>query len=248
MSEDFVSAKLKELTLDAKKWRLFLPGGELTYRPDTGYTIQGIWELRLGQARDRLKYADYQGRFPPDKFPRMLMIGAGTGAEIKAAQEFGYKATGIGFVPFEQLEYAKQQGVDFRIMDMHDLKFPNESFDIVYADSSFEHCLHPWLVCVEVWAVLRPYGRWWLNLPTWQASDKDGPTNQHFMVLPPWFMKPMFMRSGFRVIHFEDNEVRYQYLLEKIPMEEMTKLINSGEIKKSIQEQLRKRLELGVKA
>ncbi|MBA7617628.1 hypothetical protein ES703_24944 [subsurface metagenome] len=172
------------------------------------------------------------------------MIGAGTGAELKAAQELGYRPVGIGLLVADQVEYAKSRDVDFRIMDMHDLKFPNESFDVVYCDMSFEHCVNPWLVCMEVWAVLKPYGRWWVNLPTWQSSDKTGPSINHFMVLPPWFMKPMFRRSGFKELYFEDNNMRYQYLLERLPLEEVEPDPTDHNLK-SIIGLLRKRLEIG---
>ena len=233
---------VEQLSLDSRKWRLFLSMGH--HDCPEGHTKESIFEHRLWEATDHFKHFKYEERFPPDKFPRMLMIGAGTGAEIKAAQEYGYKPIGIGLLIPEQVEYAKQQGVDFRVMDMHDLRFPNESFDVAYCDMSFEHCVNPWLVCMEVWTVLRPYGRWWMNLPTWKSSDKDGPSNQHFMVLPPGFMRPMFKRSGFRELYFEDNEVRYQYLLERLPLEEVD-VEQVEHRKKSIVSLLRKRLEIG---
>lgn len=233
---------VETLSLDIRKWRLFLPIG---YREcPEGYTKESIWEYRLWEATEHFKYFQYDERFPPKEFPRMLMIGAGTGAEVKAAQMYGYRPIGVGLLGSEQVEYALSQGVDFRVMDMHDLKFPNESFDVAYCDMSFEHCANPWLVCMEVWAVLRPYGRWWMNLPTWQSSDKDGPSNQHFMVLPPWFMKPMFRRSGFKELYFEDNEIRYQYLLERLPLDKIDTetMIDRN---KSIISLLQKRLEMG---
>jgi SAM-dependent methyltransferase len=235
--------KIEELNIDPRKWRLFLPTSEIRQLP-TGYTLQGIWDYRLWEAREHFKYFNYQERFPPGEYPRLLMLGAGTGAEIKAAQEYGYKAVGIGLLPEEQVNFALAQGVDFRLMDMHDLKFPNESFDVVYCSHSFEHCANPWLVCVEVWATLRPYGRWWINLPTWQSSDKDGPSNQHFSVLPPWFMRPMFKRSGFKELYFEDNEINYQYLLEKLPLNEIN-VEQASDRAKSLISQLSTRLQIG---
>lgn len=231
------------LSMDQRKWQLFLPIGHREL-PE-GYTKETIWEYRLWEAGEHFKHFNYTERFPPEQFPRMLMIGAGTGAEVKAAQIYGYKPIGIGLLNLEQTEYAIKQGVDFRIMDMHDLKFPNESFDVAYCDMSFEHCANPWLVCIEVWACLRKSGRWWINLPTWQSSDKDGPSNMHFMILPPWFMRPMFRRTGFRELYFEDNEVRYQYLLEKMSLEEITDEPRGQEIGKTLQGALRKRLEIG---
>lgn len=235
--------KIEDLALDPRKHRLFVPTYEVRQLPE-GYNMKTIWDYRLWEAREHFKHYQYQTRFPPDKYPRMLMLGAGTGAELQAAKEYGYKPVGIGLLPPEQVEFARQQGVDFRVMDMHDLKFPNESFDVAYCSHSFEHCCNPWLVCIEVWAALRPGGRWWINLPTWQSSDKDGPSNQHFMVLPPWFMKPMFKRSGFKELFFEDNDVRYQYLLEKLPLDTVDSE-TATDRNKSLVSQLRIRLEIG---
>ncbi len=235
---------VRELELDQRKWRLFLIIG---YRQNPEeFTDEGIFNHRLEEARLHLQYFDYQNRFPREEFPRMLMLGAGTGAEVLAAKELGYDAVGIGFLNQDQVEYAQSRGADMRVMDMHDLKFPNERFDVAFCNHSFEHCQQPWLVCAEVWASLRPGGRWWINLPTWQHSDKDGPSNEHFMILRPWYMRPMFRRCGFKELYFEDNEARYQFLLEKVPLDEIDpEFSGSGRRKKSMVDQLAKRLEIG---
>lgn len=225
-----------ELVLDNRKWQFFCP-----YQTDIpqGYTKDTIWDYRLWEAREHFKHFRYQERFPPDKFPRMLMIGAGTGAEVKAAQEYGYSPIGIGLLNPDQVEYAHQQGVDFRVMDMHDLKFPNESVDIVFSKYSFEHCIHPWLAAMEAYCVLRPYGRWWNAMTVYKAgTDSDGPKHEHFMVLPEWFLAPLFRRTGFRILHWEDSEVRYECLLERLPLKDV---VERG----SIVGLLKKRLELG---
>lgn len=232
------------LSMDQRKWRLFLIIG---YREKPkGFTYEGIFSHRLEEAKLHLEYFDYQRNFPPDQYPRMIMLGAGTGAEVLAANELGYEAVGVGLLEPEQIEYARSRGVDMRLMDMHDLRFPNESFDIAFCNHSFEHCQQPWMVCMEVWATLRPRGRWWINLPTWQHADKDGPSNRHYMILPPWFMKPMFKRCGFKLIHFRDDKMWYQYMLEKMPLSEIDPEIeNSGMEKRSLVDQLEKRLEIG---
>lgn len=213
-----------ELVLDPRKHNLFLHREKLSYslqEDGTRWTPETIFDHRLEGARLQLGYMKCVERYPPQEFPRMLMIGVGTGAEVLAAEELGYEAIGIGLVNDEQIDYARSRGVDYRLMDMHDLKFPNESFDAVYAKYSIEHCVNPWLVCLEVWAVLRDYGRWFMALDPYQkgTSGDDGPGGLHYMILPSWFMKPMFLRSGFRILWMEDSDRRYQYLLEKQPLD-----------------------------
>jgi len=230
--------KAEELCLDPRKWRLFLVNGRP--RIPKGYTKETIWDHRLEEARLYFKYAKYDERFPPAKYPRMIMIGAGVGAELKAAKEYGYKPIGIGLLNLEQVTYARQQGVDFKIMDMHDLKFPNERFDIAYSMASFEHCVNPWLACIETWTVLRPYGRWWIWMGPYKGvtADSDGPGYQHFMTLPHWYIVPLFRRCGFKVLEYEDSNLRYWFLLEKMPLEEIR-------INKNVAGLLKRRLEIG---
>lgn len=233
-----MATSLENLSLDQRKWRLFLEIGRREL-PE-GYTKETIWAYRLEEARQHFTYIEPQKIFPAKDFQRMLLIGCGTGAEIKAAQELGYQAVGVGLLSEDQLRYAKSLGVSMKLMDMHDLKFPNNSFDIVCSNYSFEHCVHPWLVCTEVYAVLRDYGRWWLDLATWQSEAKDGPTAQetHFMVLQPWFMRPMFRESGFKILYEDDNKLHCRFLLEKQPLAEVeTKFEKMGKI-------LRKRIEM----
>lgn len=220
-----------------------------------GQTLEYMWNLRLKESIDQIKY-NYE-KFPPDQFPRMLIIGCGIGAEIKAANMLGYKATGIGFLNRAQYEYAIGQGVDMKIMDMHDIRLPNESFDIVYSSATFEHGLHPWLMCTEVWAVLRTGGRWWLNLPPWKTLEStqpppvkehymivppffistQPPVKEHYMILPPFFMKPLLEGSRFRIVEHKDDGIWYNFLCERLDAD-FNNPLNISPI-------LRKRLELG---
>ncbi|MCK4266507.1 MAG: class I SAM-dependent methyltransferase [Thermoplasmata archaeon] len=226
-----------KLKLDYRKHNLFVIEG---YRQlPEGHTPESIFNYRLEEARQHMKYSHFKENFPPEEFPRMLCLGAGTGAEVLAAKEYGYDAVGVGILGDIQRTYAESRGVDFRLMDMHDLKFPNESFDVVYAKYSFEHCVNPWLVCAEVYAVLRDYGRWFLLLDPYQATaGASGPKMIHYMILKPWFMNPMFKRSGFRILWMDDSPIRYHYLLEKLPFDKM-------EVKYDIKPILKARLELG---
>ena len=233
-----------QLRIDPIKWNLFLHRGY--HQSPDGWTPEAIFNHRLEEARLQLKYAKYDSRFPPTEFPRMLCIGAGTGAEVLVATELGYKALGIGLLGTEQIGYAHSRGVDFRLMDIHDLKFPNESFDVIYANATFEHCMAPWLVCLEAWAVLRDGGRWWMTLEPYQKGcpGDDGPKMEHYMILSQWYMRPMFNRCGFMILDMEDSKLRYWYLLEKLPLE-LIPTEQKTHKKNSIVDLLEERLELG---
>ena len=69
--------------------------------------------------------------------------------------------------------------------------------------------------------------------------DVDGPKHNHFMVAPWSFLGPLFARTGFRILHVEDSELRYECLLEKRLLEEV------WNVKGSIAALVTKRLEIG---
>jgi len=52
--------------------------------------------------------------------------------------------------------------------DVHDLKFPGASFDIVVCDAVLEHVSHPQKAVDELFRVLRPGGLVWVGLPWMQ--------------------------------------------------------------------------------
>jgi len=234
---------MNELKLDPRKHNLFVIEG---YRQlPKGETPESIFNYRLEEARGHMKYSHFAENFPPDRFPRMLCLGAGTGAEVQAAKEYGYDAVGVGILRDIQRIYAESRGVNFRVMDMHDLKFPNGSFDVVYSHDSFEHGVNPWLMCMEVWAVLRPGGKWWMRLPSMkEVEEAGGPSNEHFLLLLPEFMSPMFKRSGFRVLKMRNDDLFYTYLVERLPFDQIDPEERNHR-KHSIVDQLEARLEIG---
>lgn len=216
---------------DLRKWNLFLVPDYIDMAE--GYTFETIFNLRLEEARQQIQVRN--SHFPPSTHPRMLIIGPGPGTEILAAKELGYDATGIGLICEEQYQYALSRcDMKFYRMDMHDIRLPNESFNVIYSHHSFEHCVHPWLVCIEMWAVLRVGGRVFIEMP----EPDSGLSRNHTMVLPPEFMKKMFEASGFKTL---ENQ-RHKHLFEKISIEELQ---SSSIGPYSVWPHLTKRLELG---
>jgi len=222
------------LDLDPRKWGLFLfKDNRDLCEP---YTIETIFDLRLSEALQQFGFRKHDVRFPSHTYKNMLIIGAGVGGEILAAESLGYNVTGIGFLNEAQYQYALKIGCNFIRMDMHDIRFPNESFDVIYSSHSFEHCVHPWLVCIEFWAVLRVGGRVWINLPNYRVEQIG---LHHFMVLKPEFMTRLFTLSGFKVIEIVDDPSDYSFLLEKVSIEALREIPNN------ISQLISKRMKIG---
>ncbi|MHA1949704.1 MAG: class I SAM-dependent methyltransferase [Candidatus Thorarchaeota archaeon] len=81
-----------------------------------------------------------------DKDSRILSIGCHSGNEIAEMKKcgIGKKIWGIDINPL-RVETAKKEHPSFKVFvgDMHNLKFKNNFFDVVYSSHSFEHSLHP---------------------------------------------------------------------------------------------------------
>lgn len=85
----------------------------------------------------------------------VLCIGARNRVELDLWRGRGYKAEGIDLLP--------RRGI--RLMDMHRLRYPNDSFDLVFASHCFEHALEPARALAEATRVLKPRGYLYAAFP-----------------------------------------------------------------------------------
>ena len=153
---------------------------------------------------------------PPEKYPRILDLGAGCGAETKVLMENGYQVVGITFGA-DNIRYAEEKfGIHLLEMDMHNLLFPKSYFDGVFSVQSFEHAFAPWLVIIELRRVLRDGGRVFLDLP--DPDDEEMlRTIWHTSVLYPNQVKALFWKAGFDEVGDVSKRHRLGFFFEKIP-------------------------------
>ncbi|MDR2689633.1 MAG: class I SAM-dependent methyltransferase [Azoarcus sp.] len=64
------------------------------------------------------------------------------------------------------LDFEKAKGVDIVLQDPYILPLENESVDIVVASSVFEHSELFWMLFLETLRILKPYGLFYLNVPS----------------------------------------------------------------------------------
>lgn len=120
--------------------------------------------------------------------PRLLEVGLGEGPrEREMLQKLGYDVTAI---TVRSWQHATQ-------MDMHDLTFAPESFDVIYGCQVYEHSYAPWLALMESWIVLRPHGILFANMPL--PTQNDVSTHPTMLTLEQW--KRIYTYCGFNVTH-----------------------------------------------
>ena len=91
-----------------------------------------------------------------------LCLGARTGQEVKALLNLQVEAIGIDLVPCEPLVL---EG------DIHDLDFPDSSFDFVFTNI-IDHTIYPEKMVSEIERVLKPGGHFFLQLQAGIQQDE----------------------------------------------------------------------------
>lgn len=158
-------------------------------------------------------FAEYA---PPDRYPRILNIGAGCGAETDVLREHGYIVTGITFGR-DNIEYAREKyGIELLEMDMHNLRFPDGSFDGIFMVQTFEHAFAPWLFIIEMRRVLRDGGVVFSDQPD-PDDDAMLRTIWHTSVLYPNQTKALFWKAGFEEVVDLSQKHRLAFFFRKIP-------------------------------
>lgn len=98
-----------------------------------------------------------------DVHPNMRVLEAGSGLGILAAEVAaaapGVEVTGVEISAEQLASAAVAPSVRFVHGDVHELRFPDDSFDLVYARYLLEHVADPERVVHELRRVVRPGGR-----------------------------------------------------------------------------------------
>jgi len=200
--------------MNPEKWQALLEleeRGEACTYPDM-YSVTKLFFQNVALAA-----------FPPDKYPKLLVLGCGCGIEVQILRELGYGTVGITMAQAD-VDYAKSQlGVDILKMDMHDLDFPPAHFDCAIARQSLEHAYSPLLVMMETRVVLRMGGRWFIDLPSPHNKDMWG--MNHRGILYPTQMRYYFKLCGFQILEAQESKNQtlgyngggdpYRYVVEK---------------------------------
>lgn len=129
----------------------------------------GYWEPNTRNHEESLLNMNKQvaARANPKPGERVLDAGCGVGgSSIWLARTYGLNTVGISLSEKElqrARRYAKERGLEaqctFEVQDFVSTTFPDESFDIVWAQESFCHAMDKGAWMKEMFRVLKPGGR-----------------------------------------------------------------------------------------
>lgn len=177
------------------EWRMWRCGGcncaYLDPRPtpesiERAYAGYYTRKDRVGLARrvaQRLKFAYRIATRDPDpdfnwvirhlnvakrRGERLLDVGFGSGAFLQYARWLNYEPVGIDFDP-EVVKAGQAQGFDVRQGGLPGSGLPEASFAHITMSNVLEHLPEPIAALEEVFRLLKPKGRLWLNQPNLAA-------------------------------------------------------------------------------
>ncbi len=90
--------------------------------------------------------------------PQMKILNLGSGAGLFDK----YLGSHLNLINLDVLPTTKHLDT---MADAHRLPFADESLDAIYSNAVLEHVQRPWLVAEEIYRVLRPGGKIFINVP-----------------------------------------------------------------------------------
>jgi 2-polyprenyl-3-methyl-5-hydroxy-6-metoxy-1,4-benzoquinol methylase len=137
------------------------------------------------------------------KPPSILDIGCATGALLEMLSAGGWKTQGVE-ISTPQAEYCLRRGLAVSGKPLEENHFPRESFDVVLASHLIEHLNNPGSFVREVFAILKPGGRFYVTTPNisglqarifknrWRSAIFD-----HLYLFSAKTLKKLLENSGF---------------------------------------------------
>lgn len=105
---------------------------------------------------------------------RLLDVGCGTGALVRAARDLGTEAVGVELDPEMAALAGARLGTEVTVAGLPDLPFADDGFDTVTASFVLNHVEDPWAAARELVRVAAPGGAVrasiWTSVPTTQGE------------------------------------------------------------------------------
>ncbi|MEW6558326.1 MAG: methyltransferase domain-containing protein [Elusimicrobiota bacterium] len=180
------------------------------------FKINKWWAPLLGKILSRipiLRFGAGFGRgvlFPPFIGEgRLLEVGCGNGGYLKFMQNLGWKVLGID-IDAEALKIAKEKfNLSVILGSLEEIKFPENSFDIIATFHVIEHIPNPITFLKECYRILKPKGRLIISTPNAESlAHKIFKENcrileppRHFYLYSLFHLKKLLKNFGFKILH-----------------------------------------------
>jgi SAM-dependent methyltransferase len=179
--------------MDNRKWDIFLSlqgNDESTPPTNKDITTPFIHKYR------ELKESNVFEYFNQPEYDKILIIGAGDGAEVMSFMCRGYNVIGTSLHNSDKKFAKEYYNIDLAIEDMHDMKsIPPNSYDGIFSSHSLEHSVAPLIAIYEMRRVLRIGGKVLCSLPGIGTELETG--LQHYSVLRNEHWNHLFNLIGF---------------------------------------------------
>lgn len=179
--------------MDNKKWNIFLSlqGND----KNTSATDKNI-TTPINQKYNEIKGLETFNYFNQPEYNKILIIGAGDGAEVISFMCEGYDVIGTTLHHSDKYFAKDSYNIDLLIEDMHDMtSLKSNSFDGIFSSHSLEHSISPLIAIYEMRRVLRDNGKIMCSLPAIGSELETG--LQHYSVLRNEHWKHLFNLIGF---------------------------------------------------
>jgi len=144
---------------------------------------------------------------PPLDGGRLLDVGFGNGGFLKIASEMGWNAEGIDFDP-KAVEVARARGLNVSRASAAELSATSQQYDVITLSHVIEHVHNPIALLQDLYRMLRPGGRLWLDTPNLYSCgakrfgrnwrDLDPP--RHLVLFNPCSLRESLTKAGFKHI------------------------------------------------
>ncbi|MCX7606848.1 MAG: class I SAM-dependent methyltransferase [Bacteroidia bacterium] len=212
-----------ELTRAPRSWTDFLRRAVLStlgYPATRIERIMGIGLARVPLIREKARYGLGWTFLPYRQRGMFLEVGSGTGWFLKIMERWGWR--GIGIEPdAKAVEIGRERyNVDIREGTIHELSFPQNTFDAIVMRHVIEHVPDPLSLLRQCSALLKPGG--WLALATpngrslasrWFGRHWRGlMVPWHLFLFGPISMRLLLQKAGFTKVRVRTRAVSAHWI------------------------------------
>lgn len=139
-------------------------------------------------------------------FKTVLDVGFGTGYSLEKFRKLGINPIGITLDNTE-FQNALLLKYDVRMMDMSELDFDDDYFDLIWCRHTLEHSAMPMISLMEFHRVLENGGYLYIEVPTDNIMHIENPNHYSLFSNATWLA--LFRKAKFTILHHGQFMVKH---------------------------------------